>query len=276
MIRTLRKLIGLALTALILFGIGTYGYVKVQDWVDPTPVTISTIDGRPVITAVQPAISKFSGELDNSGYDVSFPQCKSDLPAAAVGFAIVGLNNGKPFTENPCFTKQWKWARTHPGVAVYINMADPGTSSPARYGTRIGKDSVKKLKRLSVPKGTPVWLDIETLNTWTEPERSVQVISTTLRELTKAGYPVGVYAPPAHWFEITMNANLDIPSWLAIGKFSTTAKGVKAAKAACKEVSFGNRVPSIVQFVTNRDGRLLDHNLMCDSDPTGLVAKPAK
>lgn len=273
MIRTVRKLFGLLLTSVILLGFGLFAYLKVQAWIDPAPIVISTVDGRPVITAEQPALKDFDGELDNSGYDVSFPQCNKDLPSANVGFAIIGLNYGKPFTENPCFAKQWKWAKTHDAAAVYINMADPGQGTATKYGSRIGKDSIKRLKRLDVPKQTPVWLDVETLNTWTTPERSIQVISATMRELTKAGYPVGVYAPPAHWFEVTSNANLDVPSWLAIGKFSTTAKGVKAAKAACKEVSYGNRIPSIVQFVTKRNGRLLDHNLMCSSDPTGLVAR---
>lgn len=273
MIRTFRKLFGLFFTVVILLGIAAAGYYKVQSFLDPTPIEISTVDGRPVITASQPAVKTFAGELDNSGYDVSFPQCNKDLPNGNVGFAIVGLNYGKPFSENPCFKTQWKWAKTHDAAAVYINMADPGDGSATKYGSRIGKDSVKRLKRLDVPRQTPVWLDIETLNTWTTPERSVQVISAAMRELTKAGYPVGVYAPPAHWFEVTLNANLDVPSWLAIGKFSTTAKGVLAAKTACKEVSYGNRIPSIVQFVTKRDGRLLDHNLMCSKDPTGLVSR---
>lgn len=273
MIRTIRKLFGLLFTVAILIGIAGVGYYKVQNYINPTPIAISTVDGRPVITATQPALKTFSGTLDNSGYDISFPQCKQEFPTGNVGFAIVGLNYGKPFSENPCFAAQWKWAKSHDAAAVYVNMADPGDQSATKYGTRIGRDSIKRLKRQGVPQLTPVWLDIETLNTWTTPERSVQVISAAMRELTKAGYPVGIYAPPAHWFEVTLNANLDVPSWLAIGKFSTTAKGVLAAKVACKEGSFGNRLPSIVQFVTTRNGRALDHNLMCSKDPTGLVAR---
>lgn len=247
------------------------GFTFVNSWLNPEPLTIETIDGRPFITTDQPEIPAWSGALDNSGYDVSHPQCKTSLPSAPVGFAIIGLNRGKPFTENPCFESQWAWANTHDGVAVYINTADPNDRSATKYGMDIAKDTLKRLKKFDVPKGTPVWLDVETHNTWTDPQRSVQVISETLLTLANAGYPVGIYGPPAHWFEITGNANIGVPTWLALGEYPDVASGVAAAKESCTLGSFGLRVPSIVQFVATVDGLTLDRNIMC-ADPTGLVA----
>lgn len=250
------------------------GFTFVSSWVNPEPLTIETIDGRPFITTDQPAIPTWEGELDNSGYDVSHPQCKSVLPTAPVGFAIIGLNRGKPFSQNPCFESQWDWANTHDGVAVYINTADPNDGSATKYGIDIAKDTLKRLKKFDVPAGTPIWLDVETHNTWTDTQRSIQVISEILVTLAGAGYPVGIYGPPAHWFEITGNANIGVPTWLALGQYPDVASGVAAAKAACTESSFGLRVPSIVQFVATVDGVSLDRNIMC-GDPAGLVA-PAK
>ncbi len=226
----------------------------------------------PKLTATQPKIPKWQGPLNNSGYDVSFPQCGNSLPTGKVGFVIVGLNYGRPFTENPCFKSQWDWAKSYPGVAVYINTSDPGRNTPTQQGVRIALDTVKRLEFHNVPDGTPVWLDVESGNTWGSNERAVGVLQAAINVLTKAGYPIGVYAPPVHWFRITFDAQVNFPTWLALGPYSSTEAGVKAAKAACQEISFGNRVPAIVQFVSSPDGIKRDRNIMC-TQPTGLVIK---
>lgn len=267
----MRRFLGFLLTVGTLALAAFIGFTYVSSWLNPEPLTIETVDGRPFISAAQPTQIPWTKALDNSGYDVSHPQCKSKLPTAPVGFAIVGLNRGKPFTANPCFETQWNWAKTHDGVAVYINTADPNDGSATRYGKNIAKDTIKRLAKFKIPAGTPVWLDVETHNTWTSPDRSVQVISETLFELAAAGYPVGIYGPPAHWFEITGNSNLGVPTWLALGEYPDVASGVAAAKVACSASSFGLRVPAMVQFVATVDGVSLDRNIMC-SDPTGLVA----
>jgi len=267
----LRRFFGFWVTAGALALAGVVGYSVVTSWLNPEPLTIETVDGRALINATQPALIPFSSTLDNSGYDVSYPQCNGELPDKFVGFVIVGLNGGKPFSENKCFAKQWEWALTYDAVAVYINTADPGKESPIRYGKKIANDTLKRLDKYDIKPGTPVWLDVETYNTWTSPDRAVQVLTELAIDLTAAGYPVGVYAPPAHWLEITGNANLAIPTWLALGPYSDIAAGVADSKAACLQGSFGGKTPDIVQFVGTVNGIALDRNIMC-ADPTGLVA----
>ena len=267
----MRRLFGFIVTVGALALAGLVGFSLVNSWLNPEPLTIENVDGRPVITATQPALTPFSFELDNSGYDISYPQCKGELPSKFVGYAIIGLNGGKPFSENKCFQKQWDWALAKDAVAVYINTADPGDESPVRYGKKIAKDTLKRLNKHDIKTGTPVWLDVETYNTWTSPDRSVQLLTELAIALTAAGYPVGVYAPPAHWLEITGNANLALPTWLALGPYTDISAGVADSKAACLQGSFGGKTPDLVQFVATVNGVTLDRNIMC-GDPTGLVA----
>jgi hypothetical protein len=70
------------------------------------------------------------------GYDISFPQCASNLPASA-GFGIVGVNNGHPFSVNPCLASELRWA-THTLTAspeFYANVDNPGPGNNANWPT---------------------------------------------------------------------------------------------------------------------------------------------
>ena len=96
----MRRFFGFLVTAGALVVAALVGYSLVLSWLNPLPLTIESVDGRPLITATQPATIAVSNDLDNSGYDISYPQCKGELPTKFVGFAIVGLNGGKPFTAN--------------------------------------------------------------------------------------------------------------------------------------------------------------------------------
>jgi hypothetical protein len=247
--------------------------LMLKSWLRPDAITFDTVDSRPVITATQPASSPWGSTLDNSGYDISYPQCGHYLSESFVGFAIVGLNYGRPFTQNPCFATQWQWAQTHDGVAVYVNMSDPGTGTARQRGERIVTDLLQRLPSHDIRMGTPIWLDVEMDNSWTNTERSIVVIQSVVSGLTKAGYPVGIYAAPTHWLEIAFNARVKIPVWVALGYYSSTAKGVADAKQACEEPAFGDRKPAIVQFVSGEGASRRDRNIMC-TDPQGLVAKP--
>jgi hypothetical protein len=246
------------------------GYSYLTEFIAKDPLTIETVDGRPFITVTQPQTITYAGPLDNSGYDISHPQCKSALPGKVVGFAIIGLNKGKPFSENPCFEKQWAWATSYDAAAIYINTADPGKGDPAAYGQRIARDTLDRLAKYNVSTQIPIWLDVETLNTWTSPDRAVSVLTEAMHLLAEAGYHVGIYSTTAHWFEITLNAKLGVPTWRAIGKFSDVPTGVAAAKAACTQAGIAGTIPAIVQFVATVDGVTLDRNILC-TDPNGLV-----
>ncbi|WP_369130164.1 hypothetical protein [Modestobacter roseus] len=66
------------------------------------------------------------------GYDVSYPQCRTELPDDAA-FAVVGVNGGLATTPNRCLPEQWVWATEaggdvpgQPPVQFYVNTANPG------------------------------------------------------------------------------------------------------------------------------------------------------
>lgn len=256
-----------------LFFVGFAAYTYITQSVVSEPLTIENVDGRPLVTATQPITDTWIGPLDNSGYDISHPQCNSPLPTGKVGYVIIGLNKGKPFSENPCFETQWNWAKSYPAAAVYINTADPANMDPALYGQRIAKDTIERLEKFSIGKQIPIWLDVETYNTWTQPSRSVVVLTEAMHLLTDAGYHVGIYSVSSHWFEITLNAKIGVPTWVALGKYPDVASGVAAAKAACNQAGLAGNLPNIVQFVATVDGQTLDRNIMC-TDPNGLVGDP--
>ncbi len=132
------------------------------------------------------------------GYDISWPQCPGAIyPQHPVAFTILGVNGGRPFTANPCFLEQYRWAQRferHP--AVYINMDYPkeGRDAPAatgpygtclpedlwcrayNYGYAAAKDAVTRVRTLGL---TPPmwWFDVETGNFWSDdPTYNGQVV----------------------------------------------------------------------------------------------------
>ena len=70
------------------------------------------------------------------GYDISFPQCGGNLPTP-VGFGIVGVNDGHPFSTNPCLVPELRWAATTVGASpeFYTNTANPGPAGDVNWPT---------------------------------------------------------------------------------------------------------------------------------------------
>jgi hypothetical protein len=140
-----------------------------------------------------------------AGYDVSHPQCSSDLPGNRA-FAVVGVNGGLSTRPNPCLSEQLAWAwessgdvdEQHP-AQLYLNTANPGqlldevTTWPERGSTPYGSCDGTNSKACSWQYGwerarnsvvsffAPAaraagvdsqpsryvwWLDVETMNTW--------------------------------------------------------------------------------------------------------------
>jgi hypothetical protein len=139
------------------------------------------------------------------GYDVSHPQCDSELPRRPA-FVIVGVNGGLATRTNPCLADQltWAWRSTgsvtaQPRVQLYLNTANPGevrdqvttwpTDGSTPYGSCDGSNSTacsweygwqraensvlsfftpaaRGARVDSLPARYVWWLDVETMNTW--------------------------------------------------------------------------------------------------------------
>lgn len=89
--------------------------------------------------AERPTAATVSAPLPaDAGADVSYPQCAKPLPTG-IRFAVVGLNDGRPGTTNPCLlgpgttpSGELAWAAGLGGtgegeaLALYVNTDDPG------------------------------------------------------------------------------------------------------------------------------------------------------
>ena len=139
------------------------------------------------------------------GYDVSYPQCDTDLPRDRA-FGVVGVNGGLSTRANACLQEHLTWAwessgevAEQPRAQLYVNTANPGqfldqvttwpqdgstpygscdgTNSTAcswEYGWERAENSVlsfftpaaRAARVDSQPSRYVWWLDVETLNTW--------------------------------------------------------------------------------------------------------------
>ncbi|GAA1168614.1 hypothetical protein GCM10009608_01410 [Pseudonocardia alaniniphila] len=171
-----------------------------------------------------------SGDM---GHDVSHPQCGVALPTDDGSFGIVGINEGRPFTTNPCISAQYQWAKGTPyGAGVYLNTSNPapggagywprsGSQDPvlcidARsttdagctydYGWHAAANALSAA--MAVDRGMTQhtwWLDVEIENRWGGNGMSntamVQGMNDYLRSHGVA--EVGLYSTGYQWRKIT-------------------------------------------------------------------------
>jgi hypothetical protein len=169
------------------------------------------------------------------GNDVSWPQCGGALPPEGFGFSVVGVTGGRPFSQNPCFAEQWRWASTHgDGAGVYLNLAwtNPtdrrGLTGPA--GTcAVGElpclaynasaANVREAIEFARANGAnpPVWwLDVEIFNQWSPyKDLNSYVVKAAIDTLAASGVRAGIYSSPLMWRRITGGVRFDVPIWLA-------------------------------------------------------------
>src|SRR3954469_22069682 len=95
----------------------------------PAPARPSSPPKSPapgVVSAVKTATHLSAGW----GVDISWPQCGPlGMPAVQPGFAIVGINGGRPFTDNVCLSREVSYARTRTGVSAYLNIDAPRSNN---------------------------------------------------------------------------------------------------------------------------------------------------
>jgi hypothetical protein len=206
------------------------------------------------------------------GYDVSFPQCGGALPAPGT-FAVVGVNDGRAFTTNPCFATEVAWAG--PLMSIYMNINAPPAGAPQGLngpaGQCQGNDTgcmaynygynaaVSSYQSASFMGGTAGiwWLDVETANVWdTNQYNNSRTIQGALDALTAEGVVAGIYSTSYQFGLIAGGYAPGTPVWVATGADQATAI------AYCSPAhTFGGGTPWLTQFGTQ--GVPFDEDYAC-------------
>lgn len=206
-----------------------------------------------------------------TGVDVSWPNCKSKIPQTV--FGITGVNDGKGFSENPCLKAE---AGHFANLSLYVNTGYPGQNaglnyqnSPQscansdlnclayNYGYNAGQYAVKAAQDAGQGAVRSWWLDVETLNTWTndslQNQSSLKGESDAL--LAAGATTVGVYSTTAQWGSITGGWQNGWPSWGA-----TTWNTAKEAATYCTGHEFTGGPSYLMQFTPKHS---LDQDYAC-------------
>jgi hypothetical protein len=193
------------------------------------------------------------------GVDVSWPQCDGGIPALSAGFAVVGVNGGRPFTDNPCLGEQVGYGRQRSGYSAYLNLDAPRGEDPRSYGKRAALDGLARAQAAGL-RLTTVWLDVEVLNHWsTDAATNVAVINGAAAALQSRGITAGIYSSVDMWQEITGGAQVTMPVWLA-----TSVIDYRDVQPLCRTGLGGN--PAVMaQYVASADGKLIDVDVLCNN-----------
>ena len=189
----------------------------------------------------------------DTGYDISWPECGGAMPPPS-SIAIVGVDGGHPFSQNPCLQQETAWAQsattraqymvldspigfTTPHVLEYAYHGPAGDCTATEYACQTfnwGWNAANADLQNAAAGGATSdqwWLDIElptqgsidpsgpqcyTPNFWICDQKlnSIVVIAATAA-LTLHGKHVGVYSTRKQWQAITGGLNLGLPTWIA-------------------------------------------------------------
>ena len=206
----------------------------------------------------------------STGYDVSWPNCGATPPTAAA-FGIVGINDGRVFTGNPCLHEEASWFNN---LALYLSTSYPGKPRALKYPSSPKTCSLNDENCLAYNYGynaahyavsyaglqdthtTSWWLDVETVNSWTSDvtanTESLQGMVDALRHYTF--FPsIGFYAYPGQWQALTYGWHNDLPTWVATGSLNRDD-----ALTACTQPSFDGTKVVLTQYTAG-----LDRNYVC-------------
>ena len=262
---------------------------------EPTPTPVVTprpqapvVPVRPTPTP-RPVAEPEPPPADAVGIDVSWPQCDDELPDS-FGFAIVGVNRGRTFSENQCLEQQLEWAGRD--ADLYLNTGNPGPdhsrfwptgqSEPIAcdasdddslacaylYGWNAAADGYARVLAAHASLGwadaddervagdATWWLDVETANSW-RVDRSLNVVALhgAVDFIESMGADVGFYSTPLLWWRVTHGSDdfADYPAWHA------GARNRADAEERCDRDGFTGGELYMVQWI--EDG--LDRNLRC-------------
>ncbi|HEY0373638.1 MAG TPA: hypothetical protein VGC94_02520 [Amnibacterium sp.] len=226
-----------------------------------------------VTSALVPVAAQASGQYPTgrTGIDISYPSC-SRVIAPGVPFGIVGVNGGRPYSDNPCAAAE---AHAFTNVSLYVNtglytggsffakaMAYGGCAAKDRscgaywYGYLAGLEAYRYAKAQGLAGAATWWLDVEVMNDWSTStalnDRSILGEHQAIADLTPATGTrpravIGVYARAGEWSTITGGglATRHWPVWLATGLTKQTT--TQLARFCTK--SFTASKVQIVQWI---------------------------
>jgi hypothetical protein len=231
-----------------------------------------------------------------NGNDVSFPQCRKTLPAAHA-FGIVGVNDGRADTTNPCLTSEMTWARhssgptRQPKVSLYVNTGEPGKHKVADwprnnhdpisgtavrdpYGKCAGKDDRAcawqfgrnmaeldaRIRGISKPGRYRWWLDVETITTWDASTWNNRAdLEGMVSYFHRIGAAVGIYSTTFQLHKILKI----IPSTSVLYRLADWIPGARTlaqAQANCRSAPLtGRGVVTLTQWEKSK----IDHDFSC-------------
>ena len=188
-------------------------------------VLVFVVAGSPVSAA-----SAVPAPAGASGYDISYPQCPSNFPTGG-SFGIVGVNNGLPWSTNPCLSAEYTWAQALPyAAALYINTANPGpisthwnlpgprncvhpksysdTGCAYNYGWNAALQSFLAASTAlpgTTAKSLGWWLDVELANSWsgTFSANAADIQGSIDYLRAQSVSAVGIYSTSYQWGQIT-------------------------------------------------------------------------
>jgi hypothetical protein len=211
------------------------------------------------------------------GYDYSYLQCGVAAPHGA--FGIVGVNAGYPFTYyNSCLGAEFASAANTGNAALYVNTGyDPSyTAIDGRHTTQACADQSITIQATpaqqaawavgcseadrdlayatsqSVSAPTTWWLDVETSNSWSTTDLSlnrftIEGLVDRLRAGTPA--PVGVYSTAAQWQSLMGGFQPQVDAdWVATGQGNA-----RRAARVCSSAGFTGAPVWLVQYVSGYD-----------------------
>ncbi|MGH9306375.1 MAG: hypothetical protein ACRD0I_05755 [Acidimicrobiales bacterium] len=216
------------------------------------------------ITAAQGRDPYVGGQ---TGYDISWPQCGRTLPGPPHDVSIIGINDGRPYTANPCLSDQVAWSSTG-RRSVYMNMEAPVGIAPAdprisaggagpcaatdtscqayNWGFNAAEYSLSIAANSGATTGL-WWLDIETANTWAnDTSANARTIQGAIDALQGAGQEVGIYSTYYQFPRIAGGYSPGLPIWIAGAPSSNPT-------SYCTDPTrtFGGGQPWMVQYQTD-------------------------
>ena len=187
------------------------------DWPTPTPAPAPDTEHHPPASPFSPLAR---------GYDASYPQCTSGTRPGRAAYGIVGVNDGRAFTLNPCFPELLAAAPKEAGI--YLNTGfNPNNSGRMRascalragaldgadaeqrlaygLGCSTTEDTLDVLRLFKVTYPAIWWLDVEEANSWDDarPDVNRYSIQGQLEVLARTSKTIGVYSTFNDWQQIT-------------------------------------------------------------------------